>query len=97
MLCFVEATVAPPTYGLPPAAFLTTCQKLNHCSTFIVYNEVHYHIPSVVIFRKLKEKQTEKMQISEEGYYIIREREEEEDRRERTSLINIVVYHIFIM
>ena len=25
------------------------CQKLKHCSTFIVYNDAHYHIPSVVI------------------------------------------------
>ena len=35
------------------------CQKLKRCSTFLIYNDVHYHIPSVVIFQKWKGKQTE--------------------------------------
>ena len=26
------------------------CQKMEHCFTFIVYNDAHYHIPSVIIF-----------------------------------------------
>ena len=70
------------------------CQKLKHCSTFLIYNDVHYHISSVVISRKLKEKQTEMTDApsgdrSRERDYITREREEEEeDQRERTPYID---------
>ena len=35
------------------------CQKLKLCSIFLIYNDVHYHIPSAVIFQKRKGKQTE--------------------------------------
>ena len=72
----------------------TFCQKLKHCSTFLIYNEVHYHIPSVVIFQKRKGKQTGMTDApsgdrSRERDYITREREEEEeDQRERTSYID---------
>ena len=48
------------------------CQKLKYCSTFIVYNDARYHIPSVSIFSNGKiNKQTkmveelEQRQISE--------------------------------
>ena len=70
------------------------CQKLKHCSTFFIYNDVHYHISSVVIFQKRKGKQTEMTDApsgdrSQERDYITREREEEEeDQRERTSYID---------
>ena len=69
------------------------CQKLKHCSTFLIYNDVHYHISSVVIFQKRKGKQTEMTEApvkcrSQERDYITREREEEEDQRERTSYID---------
>ena len=63
---------------------------MKHCFTFIVYNDVHYHIPSVVVFSNGKiNKQTkmadasEQRQISEKQVYI--RREEEEDQREITS------------
>ena len=67
-------------------------QEVKHCFTFIVYNDVHYHIPSVIIFSNGKEEQTkmadasEQTQISEKRY-ITREREEEENQRDRTSYI----------
>ena len=72
---------------------ITYCQKLKHCSTFLIYNDVHYHISSVVLFQKRKGKQTEMTDApsgdrSRERDYITREREEEEDRRERTSYID---------
>ena len=56
--------------------------------------DVHYRIPSVVIFQKRKDKQTETTDApsgdrSRERDYIAREREkEEEDQRERTSYID---------
>ena len=74
--------------------YCQNCQKLKHCSTFLIYNDVHYHIPSVVNFQKQKGKQTEMTDAprkcrSRERDYITREREEEEeDRRERTSYID---------
>ena len=37
------------------------CQKLKHCSTFLIYNDVHYHIPSVVIFSNGKINKQTKM------------------------------------
>ena len=41
------------------------CQKVKHCFTFIVYNDVHHHIPSVVIFSNGKiNKQTKNADAS---------------------------------
>ena len=70
------------------------CQKLKLCSTFLIYNDVHYHISSVVIFQKRKGKQTEMTDAPsgdrsrKRGIYNQREKEEEEDQRERTSYID---------
>ena len=48
-----------------PATFPTTTpknrqiyQNLKHCSTFLMYNDAHYHIPPVVIFPKGEKNQT---------------------------------------
>ena len=54
---------------------------------------MHYHISSVVIFQKRKDKQTEMTDApsgdrSQKRDYITRESEEEEDQRERTSYID---------
>ena len=31
---------------------------MKHCSTFLTYNDVHYHIPPVVVFPNGKKNQT---------------------------------------
>ena len=77
------------------------CQKLKHCSTFIIYNDVHYHISSVVIFQKRKGKQTEMTDApsgdrAQEKEYITSKREKEEEQR-KNVLHRLSVYHIFIM
>ena len=54
---------------------------MKQCPTFLVYNEVHYHIPSVVTFSNGKINKQPKMTDTSSGDrfwdrdYIIRERE----------------------
>ena len=54
---------------------------MKQCPTFLVYNEVHYHIPSVVTFSNGEINEESKMtdapseDRSRERDYIIRERE----------------------
>ena len=51
-----DSAVIPPT-----KTEVLNDQKVKHCFTFIVYNDVHYHISSVVIFSNGKiNKQTER-------------------------------------
>ena len=79
------------------------CQKLKHCSTFLIYNDVHYHIPSVVIFQKRKGKQTGMTDApsgdrSRERDYITREREGRRRGSERKNILHrLSVCHISFM
>ena len=64
---------------------LTTYRhNVKHCSTFLIYNDVHYHIPSMAIFQngkvnKLKWPMHSSRDRFREHRYMI-EREDEEDR-----------------
>ena len=79
------------------------CQKLKHCSTFIVYNDAHYHIPSAIILSNRKIIRQTKMvdkleqrQISEKQTYI--KRQEREDQRGRVSyIISCISYVTYVI
>ena len=72
-------------------SYIQKCQKMKHCFTFIFYNDVHYHIPSVVIFQNGKmNKQAEMIDApggdrSRKRDYITREREEKIREKEHLT------------
>ena len=74
--------------------YSSMCQKLKHFSVFIVYNDAHYHISSLLSSSQMGKvnKPGWPMYRAEtdlgERDYITREREEEENQRERTSYID---------
>ena len=91
-----DVYISNPLLGrkaLPLACSPYSCQKVKHCFTLIVYNDVHYHISSLLSSSKTErgtnrvDRCTERRQISEKRY-ITSERKEEENRRERTSYID---------
>ncbi len=97
---------SPKTFMVAPLSILTQitwtaslspsskCQKVKHCFTFIVYNDAHYHISSLLLSSKTERgtnKQRWPMYRAETdlGKEIYNQREkEEENRRERTSYID---------
>ena len=73
---------------------------MKRCSTFLIYNEVHYHIPPVVILPKMEretnrdDRCTKKMHISEKGYI---KREEEEDLKKKNILDGLAIRLLSLM